>query len=79
MEAILLLTWLPLGQSVSNHHIVFSSMQACQSARVEILKERDRLFAAEAESYRRAQASAKPGVIYNAKPIPDISAICLSR
>jgi hypothetical protein len=72
---VLLVTWLIFGQAPQSYQHEFSSQQACDAARVQVLQEGERLKA-ETRQQDTARA-AQPGVLYAAPSVPPmVTAIC---
>ncbi len=72
MMAILLVTWFYYGQPPATSQTQFSSMEACNVARVTILRDAARI---REETDRQVQLERTRGVISN-PIVPTVSAIC---
>ena len=43
MTFLLLVTWLAYGQSLSDYQVPFSSNEACEAARLQLIKDAERI------------------------------------
>jgi hypothetical protein len=65
MKAVLLVTWIVSGSQPDSYQFKFSSAQACEAARSEVLTERERIMS---DFSQRRQTT----------PVVAVSAICVA-
>jgi hypothetical protein len=78
MKFLLLVTWIAHNQPPSNYQVPFSTGQACELARLQVLKDADRMRKERLES---ATANDRGGVLaMNAvTTAPSVSAVCVAQ
>jgi hypothetical protein len=70
---LLLVTWFVYGQAPSSYQVQFSSLEACQNARLAIVAESQRLRS-EADSH--VSPGQVPGFNRSSEGAPFVSAVC---
>jgi hypothetical protein len=83
MKAFLLLvTWFTSNQPPSNYQVTFSSLEDCQTARLQVLKDAERMRQEMRERLtRESQQFNLPGMVVGTKMLqaPSVSAVCVSQ
>jgi hypothetical protein len=74
MKAFLLLvTWLTYNQSPSNYQVPFSSAEACEAARLQVIKDAERIRQQQAAGLDQRMAALQ------GTALPSVSAVCVAQ
>jgi hypothetical protein len=74
MKTILLLvTWLTHGQPASNYQVTFSTLETCDAARLQVMKDAARI--------RQEQVAGLPQELARLQgpTLPSVSAVCVAQ
>ena len=76
-SVLLLVTWFVAGQPPQSYQQEFLSLQACEAARGQLLREGERL---KYEARQRDESAVRPGVVLlHPSTPPSVTAICTPR
>jgi hypothetical protein len=72
---LLLVTWFTPGEPTTNYQTVFNSSETCETARLQIIKDAERVSQDLSDRYR--QSGAPPQIA--AMSAPRVSAVCVAQ
>jgi hypothetical protein len=75
MKFLLLVTWFMHDQPPSNYQVTFSSSEACETARLQVIKEAERVR----QDIVRAAPDRELGRTLSALHGPTVSAVCVTQ
>jgi hypothetical protein len=80
MKAFLLLvTWFTPGQPTINYQTPFSSSETCETARLQVIKDAERMKQDLFDRYRQSNLPPMVGTSFAAAAAPSVSAVCVAQ